>query len=517
MSSPPRAEVRLAEVIAALSLATDLGMGQPMEKALRTALLAVGLGAELGYDQPVLSDTYYLALLWHVGCTADAYDFSAWVGGDDIAFRSVSAALPSASMPETLRHMVDNVGKGRPFPQRLGLVTTMLVGGQQRFRKVVANHCDAAVILAHRLGLRPEVSIGLGQLFERWDGKGEPAGLGGDQLSPAFRVVQVAHDAEIFERLRGAHAATAVIMQRRGGAYDPVVCDAFVQAPALLAEFPTSSVWNDALQAEPPPQLCIPEPRLDELALAFAEFADLKSPFTLGHSSGVSRIADAAAQVLGWRASERAAVRRGALLHDLGRTGVPNGIWDKAGKLSSAEFERVRLHPYYTERILSQSRVLAPLASSAGAHHERLDGSGYHRGSGAGQLPLPARLIAAADVYQAMSQGRPHRPALVPEEARRQLMGEVETGRLDRTRVNALFEVGGLHPMPRQEWPAGLTEREVEVLRLLCRGLTNKQMAATVHIAEKTVGHHIEHIYDKIGRSSRAAAALFAMEHGLVE
>ncbi len=516
MSSSLDSEVRLAEVIAALSLATDLGMGQPMEKALRTALLAVRLGADLGYDQPVLSDTYYLALLWHVGCTADAHDFAAWMGGDDIAFRSVSAALPSASMPETLRHMVDNVGKGRPFPQRVGLVTAMLVGGQQRLQKVVANHCDAAVLLAGRLGLRPGVRVGLGQLFERWDGKGVPGGLGGDQLSPAFRVVQVAHDVEIFERLRGAQAATAVIKQRRGAAYDPAVCDAFVQAPALIAEFPTS-VWNEALQAEPPPQLCIPELRLDELALAFAEFADLKSPFTLGHSSGVSRIADAAAQALGWPQSERAAVRRAALLHDVGRTGVPNGIWEKPGRLSPAEFERVRLHPYYTERILSQSRVLAPLASSAGAHHERLDGSGYHRGSAVGQLPLPARLIAAADMYQAMTQARPHRPAVVPEVARRQMIGEVETGRLDRAMVNAVFDIGGLPTMPRREWPGGLTEREAEVLRMLCRGLTNKQMGATLHIAEKTVGHHIEHIYNKIGRSSRAAAALFAMEHGLVE
>jgi HD-GYP domain-containing protein (c-di-GMP phosphodiesterase class II)/DNA-binding CsgD family transcriptional regulator len=394
----------------------------------------------------------------------------------------------------------------------------MVVGGQQRFRKVVANHCDAAVILARQLGLRPEVCVGLGQLFERWDGKGEPAGLGGDQLSPAFRVVQVAHDMEIFERLRDREAATAVVQQRRGGAYDPAVCDAFIaRAPAQLAESPTSSVWDDALEAEPMPRLCIPESRLDELALAFAEFADLKSPFLLGHSSGVARLVETAAHALGWPQSERTAIRRAALLHDLGRTGVPNGIWDKPGRLSPAEFERVRLHPYYTERILLHSSVLAPLIASAGAHHERLDGSGYHRGSAASQLPLRARLIAAADVYQAMTQPRPHRPALVRQEAHRQLMGEVETGRLDRTMVNALFEVAGLHPMPRQEWPAGLTERELEVLRMLCRGLTNKQMGATLHIAEKTVGHHIEHIYNKIGRSSRAAAALFAMEHGLVE
>jgi hypothetical protein len=316
-----------------------------MEKALRTALLAVKLGAELGYDQPVLSDTYYLALLWHVGCTADAYDFATWVGGDDIAFRSVSAALPSASVPETLRHMVDYVGKGRPFPQRLGLVTAMLVGGQPRFRKVVAN-CDAAVILARRLGLRPEVCVGLGQLFERWDGKGEPAGLGGDQLSPAFRVVQVAHDVEIFERLRDRDAATAVVQQRRGGAYDPAVCDAFIaRARAQLAEVPTSSVWNDALEAEPMPQLGIPESRLDELALAFAEFANLKSPLMLGHSAGVARIAETAADALGWPQNERTAVRRAALLHDLGRTGVPNGIWDKPGRLSPARVRASQAAP----------------------------------------------------------------------------------------------------------------------------------------------------------------------------
>jgi HD-GYP domain-containing protein (c-di-GMP phosphodiesterase class II) len=202
-------------------------------------------------------------------------------------------------------------------------------------------------------------------------------------------------------------------------------------------------------------------------------------------------------------------------LHDLGRTGVPNSIWDKPGPLTETEWEQVRLHPYHSERILSRSSALAPLAPLAGMHHERQDGSGYHRQATAATIPNGARLLAAADAYQAMTQERAHRPALTPEAAAEQLSFEAARGRLDAEAVRAVLETVG-HPPPRLTWPAGLSDREVEVLRLVARGHSNREIGRLLWISPKTAGHHVQHIYAKIGVSTRAAAAMFAMEHDLI-
>jgi HD-GYP domain-containing protein (c-di-GMP phosphodiesterase class II) len=197
---------------------------------------------------------------------------------------------------------------------------------------------------------------------------------------------------------------------------------------------------------------------------------------------------------------------------------VPNGIWEKPGPLSGGEWERVRLHPYYTERILERSPALAPLAATAGAHHERLDGSGYHRRATATQLEVGARLLAAADAYDAMTHDRPYREALAPADARAELGEMVAAGALDKRAVDSVLEASGADPVEaRQANPAGLTDREVEVLRLLARGHTNKEIAAALVVAEKTAGHHVEHIYAKVGVSTRVGAALFAMRHDLVD
>jgi HD-GYP domain-containing protein (c-di-GMP phosphodiesterase class II) len=209
------------------------------------------------------------------------------------------------------------------------------------------------------------------------------------------------------------------------------------------------------------------------------------------------------------------ALRRAALLHDLGRAGVSTAVWEKRGPLTSSEWEQVRLHAYHTERILSRSAALAPLAQLAGMHHERLDGSGYHRGAPASVQSKSARVLAAADVYHALTEDRPHRPAMAQEPAARVL--ETQPG-LDREAVAAVLETAGQHrgrvPTP---WAAGLSDREVEVLRLLARGRSERQIAQALFISASTVHTHVTHIYEKAGVSTRASAALFAMEHGLLE
>ena len=212
---------------------------------------------------------------------------------------------------------------------------------------------------------------------------------------------------------------------------------------------------------------------------------------------------------------DRAALRAAALLHDIGRAGVSSAIWDRPGPLGPADWERVRLHAYWTDRVLRRCPGLADLADTAAGHHERLDGTGYHRGVRAPDLSIPARLLAAADVFAALTEQRPYRPAVAAADAARQLDEEVAAGRLDREASAAVVEAAGL-PRPRAEWPCGLTDREVEVLRLAARGQSNRQIAQQLSVSERTVGHHLAHTYDKTGRRTRAGAAVFAMEHGLL-
>jgi DNA-binding CsgD family transcriptional regulator len=292
--------------------------------------------------------------------------------------------------------------------------------------------------------------------------------------------------------------------------------DAFVAGgERWLAE--DADVCQSVLGAEPDPVVTIAADQLDRALAAVADFADLKSPCLRGHSPGVAALAAAAARAAGLDDAAATALGRAALLHDVGRTGVPNGIWDRPGPLSAEQWERVRLHPYLTERVLHRCTAFAAFADVAARHHERADGSGYHRGASDAQLDLDARLLATADAYHAMTEDRPHRPALTLAAAASVLLDEAAAGRFGRVEVEAVLAAAGqpvrTAGMPR---PAGLTEREVDVLRLIARGRANKAVAAALGISPKTVGHHIEHIYLKAGVSTRAGATLFAMEHGLL-
>jgi HD-GYP domain-containing protein (c-di-GMP phosphodiesterase class II)/DNA-binding CsgD family transcriptional regulator len=485
------AQPRLAEVVAAISLATDLGMGQPLQHALRTCVIATRLAEAAGLPPKELPVVYYTALLRYLGCTADAPILSAFLG-DEIAARAAFATIDPASMREQLGWLVRHVGPAR--------LPAALAAGS---REIYATACEVARRLAERLGLPDEVQRALLQAFERWDGKGFPAGLRGDEICAASRVVAIARDAEVLNR---AGAAVDVIGERAG--YDPRLAAVFRRDAAALLE-PPASAWDAALAAEPPPRRRVAD--LDATCRAIADFADLKSTWTVGHSTGVAELAEAAAWRLGLGARE---VRRAALVHDLGRVGVPSSIWDRPGPLAPDELERVRLHPYLTERVLSHAPALAPLAEIAALHHERLDGSGYHRGCAAQQLPAEARVLAAADVFHAMTEARPHRPARA--DAGPRLEDEVRAGRLDADAAEAVLHAAGQRTTVDRPRPAGLTDREVEVLRLLARGHTNKSIAKHLRIATKTAGHHVEHIYAKTGCATRAGAALFASEHDLL-
>jgi HD-GYP domain-containing protein (c-di-GMP phosphodiesterase class II) len=244
------------------------------------------------------------------------------------------------------------------------------------------------------------------------------------------------------------------------------------------------------------------------------DFTDLASPYLVGHSAGVAELAASAARRCGLAPAEVVLVRRAGRVHDLGRVAVPVRIWQKQGPLTADEWERVRLHPYHTERLLTHSPFFSQLAPVASNHHERLDGSGYHRGLSAAALSLPARLLAAADAYHAMTEPRAQREPLSPEQAAETLGEECRAGLFDADAVAAVLDAAG-QEIPRIERPAGLTERETQVIALLARGLQTKQIAGALGISIKTADRHIEHAYRKMGVSTRAAAALLAMEHGL--
>ena len=513
-------QIRLAEVMASLSLATDLGLGQPLEHELGVCLSALELADRLGCSADECSDVYYVALLAHIGCTAAAPDFASWVGGDEIHFQSGVQVLGPASEPaEDMRYLIRRLADDRPLPERARLVARQLIGGTKQFELAAANLCEGGRLLATSLHLPDEVARALGQVTTRWDGKGIPADVAGEQISRPLRIVRVAHDLVAIAHAGDLAAATGTLTRRRGRGYDPQVVEAALADPeALVRVADAPDAWERVIAAEPEPVATISRAGLDTVARAFAEFTDLKVGFLRGHSTRVAELAANAAETLGCSRSETSEVRAAGLFHDLGRVSVPNGIWEKSGPLSAGEWERVRLHPYYTERVLERSPVLAPLALLAGSHHERLDGSGYHRGATAAQLGVGARLLAAADAFDAMTHDRPHRHALGPEQARYELGAMVGAGTVEKRAVDAVLEAAGSAPTEtRQGYPAGLTEREIEVLRLLAQGKTNREIAEALVITEKTAGHHVEHIYAKADVSTRVGAALFAMRHDLVE
>lgn len=510
-----QSSVRLAELVAALSLATDLGIGQPMEHILRSCRISLRLADELDLDEEERAITYYVALLAWMCCHADAYEQAAWFG-DDIVLHADTYDVDMAGIP-LLAFLLRHLGSGRSLPERARAAGALIVGGLKDIEGWDMTHCHLAGVFALRLGLDQSVSDALLQVFERWDGKGAPRQLAGEQLIMPVRVVHLCEIAEVFHRRGGVDAAIEVARKRGGTQFDPDLVDLFcARAPALLAGLEEESSWSAVIDGEPALRPLLRGPELDSALEAVADFADLKSPYFAGHSRAAATLAAGAAERFGLPAGQVTAVRRAALVQDLGRLGVPNSIWDKSGPLTQSQLERVRLHPYLTERILAAAPGLAPLGALAAHHHERLDGSGYPKGLRADALGPPARILAAADVYQALLEPRPHRPARSAADAAAELRREARDGRLDGEVVNAVLGAAGHRVRGRPELPGGLTPREVEVLRHVARGASNKEIAATLYVAPKTVANHVAHIYSKIEVSSRAGASLYASRHGLL-
>jgi HD-GYP domain-containing protein (c-di-GMP phosphodiesterase class II) len=512
-------DARLAELLGALSLACDVAFGFPLEKAMRTAVLAVELGRCHGLSDDALRDVYFTTLFAYAGCTAFTHEVSLLTDGDDIAISNLMISLDVGAPIDLVTQVVTKAGAGRRLAERTRSVVRMMMAGSTQGEQHARAVCDVATNLANLAGMSPDVRAALREICERWDGKGSPLGTAGDALVLPMRVVTVAHIAEIAHHRTDRRGALEVLQKRAGGQLDPALVATFArEAGGLFDAIEHESIWERFLDAEPAPRATASPARFDDVALAFGRVADLKSVFTLAHSSGVARLCDAAADALGLSNVEQRLLRRAALLHDLGRLSAPNRIWDKQGTLSRSEWEAVRMHAYWTERVLTQSAALADVSQVASAAHERLDGVGYHRAVPAALLSRSARILAAADVYHAMREPRAHRPIRDQNEAASLLLADVKACRLDREAVTAVLDVvGSGGPHARAAWPKGLTDREVQVLRLLARGRSNKQIASALRISARTAQHHVIHIYQKIERNSRAGAALFAVEHDLLD
>ncbi len=507
--------VRLAELVAALSLATDLGLGQPQEHIIRQTLIAMRVAELEGLSDDERTAIFYVSLLAWVGCVADAHEMGKWFG-DDMKVRSDSYLVDLTGAP-MMRFMLGHVGGGSSPIRRLTMIGKFLAGGSNEVRASMSSHCEASGDLSLRLGLGPEVRDPLQQAFERWDGKGSPGEHQGDEIARIMRIVHIANDVEMLHRLGGVDAACEMLRSRRGTEFDPGLVDGFcANAGQLLASLDELDGWDTLIGGHDRLQNQLSEGELDTALEAFADYADVKSPYTLGHSRGVAALAAAAAGTVGLPQDDVTLVRRAGLVHDVGTIGVSSGILDKPGRLTEAERERVRTHPYLTARTFSKPATLGAIGQLAALHHERMDGSGYPSGLTAEALPMTARVIAAADVYHALLEPRPHRSALSRDEARDVVCAEVTAGRLDSDAVRAVLDAAGHRVRRRTEHPAGLTAREVEVLVLLARGRTKQQIASELSISAKTVNAHAEHIYAKLGVTSRGAAALFAMRHGLM-
>jgi HD-GYP domain-containing protein (c-di-GMP phosphodiesterase class II) len=507
--------VRLADLVAAFSLATDLGLGQPMDHVLRAWRIAAGLGDHVGVKSNERAALYYVVTLAWVGCVADTPEVAA-LFGNDIAFRADSYEVDFAGLP-MLGFMLRHVGSGSPPLHRIGLATKLVATGGKAVQRGLMSHCLTTARMAERFGLGDDVCRPLHQVFCRWDGKGIPADVGGEAIELSMRLFHLADSVEVQHRTAGADAAIEIARAKRGTHFDPAVVDAFCSvASDVLGDPGAEHDWDALIDGEPSLQQHLTDEQLDAALEAIADFTDLRSVHRAGHSRAVAELVERAATEQGLPADDVVAVRRAALVHDLGLHGVPATILDKAGPLRPAEQERLRMHPYYTERMLARAEPLSRLGAIAALVRERGDGSGYPRGLTAATLPATARVLAAACAFSAMVEPRAHRPALTPKQAVAELRGEVRAGRLDAAAVEAVLAAAGQRRGERRVGPSGLTPREIEVLILIARGASTRQVAQQLAITPKTAETHIERIYTKTGAKTRSTATLFALQHGLL-
>ena len=514
--------VRPADFLMAMAYATDLATGHSRDFALRSCVLAMRFAAVAGLDQDMQRKVYHQALLRYIGCNADTHLLAeAW--GDEIVLRRELHYIDIGNRDEFVGILVRALTRklaGASPEQLAKAVERGLAEAAGVNIPILSGHCEVAQRIAERIGLPTEIRDGLGQIYERWDGKGLPRGLSGEAVKFQVRLVTLAQDAIALGDLHGYETMRQMIAKRAGGAYESALTDLFLaNAEGLMAGLDGPVDRETILAIEPLPHAMLDEAECEAAYLAIADMIDMRMPNTFGHSRAVAALAEAAGKRLGLPAADIRACRWAAYVHDIGELAIPVSIWMRAGALTERETDAARLHPYHGERALlpmgGEGKFVAGLVLR---HHERLDGSGYHRYARASDLSPAARILAAAEAFQTAREARPHRPAATDAAAALKVRGAVRDGKLCPDAVEAVLASAG-QPARREaaERLSGLTAREIEVLRLIAAGLTAKQAAQRLEIAPKTADNHIQSLYSKIGVTTRAAAALYALERGLVQ
>jgi HD-GYP domain-containing protein (c-di-GMP phosphodiesterase class II) len=499
-------EVTPVEIGALLALAQDHAFAQPAGSQLRATVLGQYLARCAGLEEPERATTWWTSALRFLGCTGHAFDMAV-VFGDEIEMRAESMQADFANPFDMMRLMVTHAGPGTSGVNRLRSVLAVLAGGKKAAEMNFRAACEVADVFAKRLDLDEDVRAALAASFERWNGRGLPTGAKETAIPRPMRIAQLSQELEVLARIEGIDRAHTIIRSRRGKAYDPALTDiALAEGKQWWSEVEPLDPWDAALDVAPK---CAPldAEAVHDALLVLADFSDLKSPWLGGHSRAVAALAGEACG---------ADAEAAALVHDLGRVAIPNTVWDKRGSLTRDERDRAEMHALVSDQLLRRLPYTARLADIACASHERTDGSGYHRRLNSMHLVDAQRVLAAADCYQAMVSDRPHRDALSRDDAATALREMAAQDRLDREAVERVLVAAGHARAGRTTLPAGLTAREADVLRLLALGLTTRQVADRLQIAAKTADHHVQHIYTKLGVSTRGAAALFAIEHGIL-
>ena len=434
-------EVRLSEVLGALSYALDLTEGQPPGHSLRCCWIAMHIGHQLHLSPAELSNLYYATLLKDAGCSSNAARLWELYGGDERTTKHNYKTVDSQSLLQIGRFVLQHAGAGEALRERIGRVMHVARHGPALKTELIQTRCERGAEIVRRLGFGEEVAAGIYALDEHWNGKGKPEGIQGDAIPLTARIALLAQVADAFHAVSGPKGTLAELKRRSGTWFDPRVVEAFASAAAQPDFWPgLADTALDKKVAALEPVSCaimIDEDRLDQVAEAFAAVIDAKSQFTSGHSERVTTYACEIAQQLGWGKERKRWLRRAALLHDIGKLGVSNAILDKPGRLNDGEWTAVKRHAELSETILQRSSVFRDMALVAGAHHERLDGGGYPRRLRGAEIPIEARIITTADIYDALTAKRPYREPLAPAAALA-LMESDRNKAIDGTCLDAL-------------------------------------------------------------------------------
>ena len=464
--------VRVSEVLAALSFALDLTEGQPMGHSLRSCLIGMEIADRLGLPLHDRRDLYYALLLKDVGCSSNSARVFELFGGDERLTKHDLKRVDWANYFKAMRYMFSHTMPSAPWFQRARRIVSLARAGSAVATDLIERRCERGAAIVTQIGLGARVADGVRSLDEHWDGSGQPRGLMHAAIPLQARILCLAQTLEVFTALEGAGAALEVAEQRSGRWFDPTLvsaCRGMQPALASWRDLGEAALRHEVAEREPGGAVLLAGPgTLDRIALGFAEVVDAKSPFPAQHSFRVTHYALEIATRIGFDERERSDLRRAALLHDIGKLSVPNAVLDKPGSLSNEEWEAVRLHPYYTLRILLHVRGFQQIAQVAASHHERLDGRGYFRGLRGEQVPLAAQVIAAADIFEALSSPRPYRPAL-PEDTALQIMERDRRVGICDACLDALGEVvrgetadDVEHPLPGDDGESGAMADDAE-------------------------------------------------------